>query len=341
MELKVVKNTLRFPLIALIVTWFLFMTAIYIELRNPRIRYTEQGQEINPEPYIQAQIYVFLLGIAVFSIVALWSLRKAVSIRVTNESLLARASHRFNNLAVILSLLAGAIFAIGNFLGAWNSYNPIDEPVGIRLLNVYVPIILATALVVSVILFAFVFRKDAPDIPEGEKDEDRSKLQRAVGLAYASPIIGTAIAIIFGLTVYDITKTDLDTWIWVIIQVIIAASIIIGTRFAASARKARPLPPRERRAGVAAVSLNFVLSIIFGAVVLIMSFSLGASAVNSLMYWPEWREGMSQADMVAKINDITFDWFLSDFFPALVLLLLAIFGIYRTILIRNQETEKI
>ena len=339
MELTAVKNTLRFPLFALIFTWLSFMVAIYIGIRNPQIRYTDQGQTIYPDPYVQMQTYVFLLGISVFALVALWSLRKAVSLRVAKEPSLARASHRFNNLAVILSLLAGAIFAIGNFLGAWTSYDPTYEPVTIRLLNVYVPIILATALVVLVLLFAFVFRKDAPDIPEGEKDEDRVKLQRAVGLAYASPIIGTAIAIIFGLTVYDITKTDLDTWIWVIIQVIIATSIIVGTRFAASARKARPLPPRERRAGVAAVSLNFVLSIIFGAVVLIMSFTLGAQAVDSLLYWPEWREGMSQADMVSKVSDLTLNWFTSDFLPALVLLLLAIFGIYRTIVIRNTETE--
>jgi hypothetical protein len=339
MELTAVKNTLRFPLFAIIFTWFSFMVAIYIGIRNPQVRYSDQGQAIYPDPYVQMQTYVFLLGITVFALVALWSLRKAVSMRVAQESLLARASHRFNNLAVILSLLAGAIFAIGNFLGAWQSYEPVDEPVVIRLLNVYVPIILATALVVFVLLFAFVFRKDAPDIPEGEKDEDRAKLQRAVGLAYAAPIIGTAIAIIFGLTVYDLTKTDLDTWIWVVIQVIIASSIIIGTRFAASARKARPLPPRERRAGVAAVSLNFVLSIIFGAVVLIMSFTLGAQAVDSLLYWPEWREGMSQADMISKVSDITLNWFTSDFLPALVLLLLAIFGIYRTIVIRNTETE--
>jgi hypothetical protein len=68
-----------------------------------------------------------------------------------------------------------------------------------------------------------------------------------------------------------------------------------------------------------------------------MAFALGGSAVNSLLYWPEWQEGMSQADYVAKLSDITFDWFLQDFLPALVLLLLAAYGIYKTIMIRNQE----
>lgn len=340
MEMTKLKNTIRFPLVALTFTWFSFMVAIYIGIRNPQVTYSEQGQPIYPEPYVGLQTYVFLLGITVFALVALRSLLTALSIRAKQESSLARAAHRFNNLGVILSLLAGAIFAIGNFLGAWNQYNSVEDPAFIRFMNVYLPIILATALVVFVLLQAFVFRKDAPDIPEVEVDADRAKLQRAIGLAYAAPVIGTAIAIIFGLIVYDITKTDLDTWIWVVIQVIIATSIILGTRFAASARKARPLPPRERRAGVAAVSLNFVLSIIFGVAVLFMAFTLGAAAVDSLVYWPEWREGMPQSEYVAKISDLTFGWFVSDFLPAFVLLLLAQFGIYRTLVIRNQEATE-
>jgi hypothetical protein len=337
MEFTQLKNSIRFPLVALVATWFAFMLAIYIGIRNPKETFTDNGQVVYPEPYVAWQTYVILLGIAIFAVVALRSLLVALRVRTARESLLARAAHRFNNLGVILSLLAGAVFAIGNFLGAWNRYNPVDEPIGIRFLNVYLPIILATGLVVFVILQAFVFRKDAPDIPDAAADGERVKLQRMIGLAYASPIIGTAIAIIFGLVVYDITKTELDTWIWVVIQVIIATSIIIGTRFAANAKKARRLPPRERQAGVAAVSLNFVLSVIFGVVVVVMAFALGGSAVNSLLYWPEWQEGMSQADYVAKLSDITFDWFLQDFLPALVLLLLAAYGIYKTIMIRNQE----
>jgi hypothetical protein len=339
METQKLKNTIRSPLLALIFTWASFMVAIYIGIRNPMTTYSEQGQPIEPEPYVGLQTYVFLLGITAFALVALRSLLQALSIRAQNDSSLARAAHRFNNLGVILSLLAGAVFAIGNFLGAWNQYNSVNDPALIRFLNVYLPIILATALVVFVLLQAFVFRKDAPDIPDAEQDADRAKLQRAIGLAYASPIIGTAIAIIFGLIVYDITKTDLDTWIWVVIQVIIATSIILGTRFAASAKRARPLPPRERRAGVAAVSLNFVLSIIFGVVVIIMAFALGSAAVDSLVYWPEWREGMPQSEYVAKISDLTFGWFIQKLLPALVLLLLAEFGIYRTLLIRNQEAS--
>jgi hypothetical protein len=70
-----------------------------------------------------------------------------------------------------------------------------------------------------------------------------------------------------------------------------------------------------------------------------MAFALGSSAVDSLVYWPEWREGMPQSEYVAKISDLTFGWFIQKLLPALVLLLLAEFGIYRTILIRNQEAS--
>jgi Na+/H+ antiporter NhaD/arsenite permease-like protein len=238
--------------------------------------------------------------------------------------------------------LAGAVFAVGNFLGAWNSYDLRDEPVWMRLINVYLPIVLATILVVYTLLSAFVFRKNAPDIPEGEKDEDRAKLQRAVGLAYAVPVIGTAIAIIFGLTVYDITKTSLDAWIWVIIQAIIGFSIILGTTFAARARSARALPPRERKSGVAAVNLNFVLSIVFAVVVLIMAFSLGFAGVDSLLEYSDRMEvidGQEVYNYERIMAAPSVGWLIEDMLPPILLLLLAEWGIYRTVIIRNQEAK--
>ena len=39
-------------------------------------------------------------------------------------------------------------------------------------------------------------------------------------MGFAIPILLTAAAIIFGLVVYDITRTDLQVWVWVVIQVI-------------------------------------------------------------------------------------------------------------------------
>jgi cytochrome bd-type quinol oxidase subunit 2 len=318
------------------------MFGSYIDMVAPDTQWAEDGQ-IYPDPTIQWQVYIFLLGITVFALVALKSLHSAVGLRTSWDNPLAKSAHRFANLAVILSLVAGAVFAVGNFLGAWNSYDLRGEPVWMRLLNVYLPIVLATALVVYTLLSAFVFRKNAPDIPEGEKDEDRAKLQRAVGLAYAVPVIGTAIAIIFGLTVYDITKTSLDAWIWVIIQAIIGFSIILGTTFAARAKSARALPPRERKSGVAAVNLNFVLSIIFGVVVLIMAFTLGFSGVDSLIEYSDRLElidGKEVYNYERIMAAPSIGWLIEDMLPPILLLLLAEWGIYRTVIIRNQEAKQ-
>lgn len=341
-KIEAAKRAIRTPLIALIVTWVLFMLGSYIDLIAPDTTWSDSGEMISPDPTVQWQIYVFLLGITVFALASLWSLHLAVGARMETDQPLTRSAHRFANLTVILALVAGAVFGVGNFLGAWNSYDIREEPVWMRLVNVYVPIVLATALVVYTLLSAFVFRKNAPDIPEGEKDEDRSKLQRAVGLAYAVPVIGTAIAIIFGLTVYDITKTSLDAWIWVIIQAIIGISIILGTTFAARAKSARALPPRERKSGVAAVNLNFVLSIVFAAVVLIMAFAFGFAGVDSLL---DYRDTLEMVDGREIYNFERFlvapsiGWLIEDMLPPIVLLLLAEWGIYRTIVIRNQEAK--
>jgi cytochrome bd-type quinol oxidase subunit 2 len=342
-ERATAKRAIRNPLLALIATWVLFMLGSYIDMAAPDTTWDSKGEPTYPDPSIQWQIYVFLLGITVFALIALRSLHVAVGLRSNLDRPLAKSAHRFTNLAVILSLVAGAVFAVGNFLGAWNSYDQQNEPVWMRLVNVYLPIVLATALVVYTLLSAFVFRKDAPDIPEGEKDEARAKLQRAVGLAYAVPVIGTAIAIIFGLTVYDITKTSLDAWIWVIIQAIIGFSIILGTTFAARARSARPLPPRERKSGVAAVNLNFVLSVVFGVVVLFMAFTLGFSGVDGLREYVDRMEivdGREVYNYEWTLSAPSIGWLIEDMLPPMLLLLLAEWGIYRTLVIRNEEAKQ-
>ncbi len=336
---KAVKLSVILPLIGLTLGWIFFITAIYTDLFYPYPQYGDNGQLLT-DPQIQVSTYLFLSGIAVFSGFSLWGQKKALKLRNENDSALAKSSHRLNNLAVIVALVAGAIYAIGNFLGAFNNYDSRDVPALIRIFGVYVPIVLATIMVVTLILFAFVFRQDAPDLENTEKDEERAKLQRYIGLAYASPIIGTAIAVILGLVVYDTTRTNLDVWIWVVIQAIIATSIIIGTSFAAKVRLARPLEPRPKLRGIAAVNLNLVITIVFGVVVTIMSFTFGASAVDELREWPEYKPGMTEAIMpTVKPADLT--WFISKMLPAITLLALAEFGIYRTLVVRNSKKDEI
>ena len=337
-ESRNANRAIQLPLIGLAFLWGMMILAQYVDLYREQPTYDLNGKPLPFEVTLQWSVYLILLGITGVAIASLLGQRIALALRTEADSPLAQSAHRFNNLFLILSLVGGAIFAIGNFMGAFNNYDSREASPLVRIFGVYVPIVLATALVVVVILFAFVFRKDAPDISHEEKDEERARLQRAIGLAYASPIIGTAIAIIFGLVVYDTTRTTLDVWIWVIIQAIIATSIIIGTRFAAQARSAKPLQPKPRRTGTAAVNLNLVLSIVFGAVVTIMSFSFGFGAIEKLREWPQWVEG----DPVFQqpiINAPTLNWFVESMLPALVLLALATFGIYRTMISRHKVTN--
>jgi hypothetical protein len=86
--------------------------------------------------------------------------------------------------------------------------------------------------------------------------------------------------------------------------------------------------------------LNFVLSIVFGATVSIMSFSFGASAIESLRIWPEYIEPAEGEEYVFdpgwEIAPFEWNWFFESMVPALVLLLIAAVGIYLFITERNQ-----
>ena len=338
-EIRSAKRAIIFPLVGLAVAWVFFMVGIFTD---QLVMVEQYAIDDFSEQELRWATYLYLIGISAVSVASLLGQRTALTLRNNEDFPLARAAHRFANLGIILSLLAGAIFAIGNFLGAFGGYDR-DAPGLVRIFGVYVPIVLATALVVTILLLGFVFRKDAPDL-KNEKDEDLAKKQRAVGLAYATPILGTAIAILFGLAVYDITRTTLDVWIWVIIQLIIALSILIGTRFAAKA-KLVAVEPKPRKPGVAAVSLNFVLSILFGVVVTLMAFTYGGNAIGSLIDWNAYWEAVGPMDMkgeeyvsmAPEMRGADLGWWLGDMLPALVLLALAEIGIYKSIVTRNLE----
>jgi uncharacterized protein YacL len=198
--------------------------------------------------------------------------------------------------------------------------------------------LLATGLVVYILLRAFVFRKQ---VAKGAKKEGMSDSEKALGLGYAVPIIFTAIAIIFGLVVYDVTRTDLQVWVWVIIQVIIVSGILLGTRFSTKAKSAKQASPRPRPTLAAGASnLNFVLSIIFGVTVSIMSFSFGAAAIELLRVYPPYEEPAPGEEFSAiwtwTVAPISASWFIEQMLPAIVLLVLAAAGTYLSITERNK-----
>ena len=339
MENKLSKLAILTPLVGLIGGWKFFMFAIYAGLFVYPI-YDSQGMYQGDEQIIRPSTYLFLSGIVIFGLLALYGQRLALRARALAgvDDALARAAHRFTNFAVIVALLAGAFFAIGNFLGAFNTYIDREENLTVRLFDVYIPILLATGLVVYILLRAFVFRKQ---VVKGAKKERMSESEKALGLGYAVPIIATAIAIIFGLAVYDVTRTDLEVWVWVIIQVIIVSGILLGTRFSTKAKSANAAPPQTRATLAAgAANLNFVLSIVFGVTVSFMSFTFGAMAIETLRVYPPYEEPAPGEEFTAvwtwTVSPLSVSWFIEQMLPAVVLLVLAAAGTYLSITERNK-----
>ena len=339
MENKLSKLAILAPLVGLIGGWKFFMFAIYAGLFVYPI-YDAQGIYQGDEQIIRPSTYLFLCGIVIFGLLALYGQRLALRARTLAgvDDSLARAAHRFANFAVIVALVTGAFFAIGNFLGAFNTYIDREENLTVRLFDVYIPILLATGLVVYILLRAFVFRKQ---VVKGAKKERMSESEKALGLGYAVPIIATAIAIIFGLAVYDVTRTDLEVWVWVIIQVIIVSGILLGTRFSTKAKSAKAAPPRARATLAAgAANLNFVLSIVFGVTVSIMSFAFGAAGIEKLRVYPPYEEPAPGEELTAvwswTVSPMSVSWFIEQMLPAIVLLVLAALGTYLSITERNK-----
>jgi len=339
MEIKLAKQAIITPLIGLVVGWTLFMFAIYSDLYVFPI-YDSEGMYLGETQIVQISTYLYLVGIVVFGLLALRGQQMSLHARELAglDAPLPRAAHRFTNLTVVISLVGGSIYAIGNFLNAFNSFGQENVNLLVRLFDVYVPIVLATILVIYILLRAFVYRKQTV---KQAKKQGMSDSEKALGLGYAIPILFTAVAIIFGLVVYDITRTDLQVWVWVVIQVIIALGILLGTRFSSKAKAAKAAPPRVRQTLAAgAANLNFVLSIVFGATVSIMSFTFGAAAIESLRIWPEYIEPLGGEEFVFdpgwEIAPFEWTWFFESMVPALLLLLIAAVGIYLFITERNQ-----
>jgi heme/copper-type cytochrome/quinol oxidase subunit 2 len=340
MEIKLSKQAILTPLIGLVVGWTLFMFAIYSDLFYLPI-YDYDGMYTGEAQVVKISTYLYLIGLVVFGLLALRGQQLALHARALSgpEAPLPRAAHRFTNLTVVISLVGGSIYAIGNFLSAFSLFGNENVNLLVRLFDVYIPIVLATVLVIYILLRAFVFRKQ--NVKEAKK-KGLSESEKSLGLGYAIPILFTAVAIIFGLVVYDITRTDLQVWVWVVIQVIIALGILLGTRFSSKAKSAKAVPPRPKQTLAAgAANLNFVLSIVFGATVSIMSFSFGSSAIDSLRIWPEYKEPMEGEEIVYdpgwEVAKFEWSWFFESMLPALVLLVIAAVGIYLFITERNQS----
>ena len=343
-KLSQVQKALVLPLIGEVWGWLFFMAALYSNQADNQSSY---GAEIyvDGQPDNQVHlggIYLFLIAIAGFSVFALAGQKTAIAARLElgEQNALGRAAQRFATLALVLALAFGVIYALGNFMGAFGYGKSNAENAAVRILDVYLPILVATALVIWVLLSAFVFR--AGDHHDGQKDKHGlTEAQKALGLGYALPILTTAFAIILGLIVFDVTKTGLQVWVWVLIQAIVVAGVVLGTKFASKAKLGVSRPPRERRVLAAgAAGLNFVLSVVFGGVVSIMAFTYGGIAIGKLQRFPEYDvNGKPIGSAKLTIDPISITWFINEMLPALVLLGLVVAGIYWTLIARNSEPK--
>jgi len=152
------KIALALPLLGLFIFWLATLVGAYVDLV---VQYSGGN---NQDPNYQlnafhAQPYIMVLGYAAlgFTSVAARSLAGA-----TGGSRLDAAVRVFSLVFTIGSLIIGAILGIGLFMSNFmtSSYNPSVINEGMRVLNVYVPIILDAGVLVFLILRAFVMHTD-------------------------------------------------------------------------------------------------------------------------------------------------------------------------------------
>jgi hypothetical protein len=166
--------------------------------------------------------------------------------------------------------------------------------------------------------------------------------RRNLALGYSLPIIGGAIALIFGLIVADVVGAILDIWIWIIIQVILGASLVWGTRVSTMAHNHLVETGKKLGATKGARNLNFILGIIWSGVVAIMAFVNLSTAVGKLRGYHG--TGLAEKDSAGKIatgayiKPFTADIFFGSFLPAFVLLLVLLAGVF--LLMSERNTEK-
>jgi hypothetical protein len=87
-----------------------------------------------------------------------------------------------------------------------------------------------------------------------------------------------------------------------------------------------------------AVTLNYVLSLIFAGTVSIMSFTFAMDAVNKLVIFSNCSNG-ENGTCKPSVAPLQTEWWLNDMIPAVLLLLLVEFAVYFVITARNKTVQ--
>ena len=174
-----------------------------------------------------------------------------------------------------------------------------------------------------------------------------AKARKSLSLGYSLPIMGGALAIVFGLAVYDITGTTFSIWIWTIIFAILGFSLVLGTRFASAANNFASVTGKSVGASRGALNLNFILGILWSAVVAITSYMSAMQSVGSLRLFRYVQTDLDKTGknpnnwmrQVADVLPFKWSWLLNNFLPTFVLLVLVVVGTYLLLAERGREPK--
>ncbi|MEY4417948.1 MAG: hypothetical protein RIQ88_386 [Actinomycetota bacterium] len=329
---KSLKLSAVLSLIGLSVMWFGLMIGNYVKLiDNPYSDHHGIIQSGYPGMF-RPSTYVFLVAIAGFALLSALAFRKAdAELAVMAPGALPVV--RFNGAAVVTSLVSMVIFVLSLFFASFNGFQGSNS-VSDQILGIYLPILLGAGVCVFSILSVTVYRKSITSA-ENVSAEDK-KAKREAALAFVYPIVGTTIALIIGLIVYQAQRNNPQTWAWVLILAIVAVSIILGSIYSGRARAhGASVPKPIRIPGTAALNLNFVLVVIFVVIVSIMSLTFGLGAISSLDHSYEYFPKPAQ-----RVASPTFGWFVKDMLPAILMLLLVEVSAYIAVRIRSIVAQK-
>ena len=290
------------------VAWLLFTAGQYVDL------VTTAGVVWDPDEPEQVRFahYFTVAALVVLGIGALAAKRRLAKLRAQAEprSALVDSVSQFSS---IMLIVAAALSTWAVFMLFMDGFFTGSEPAPLaRVVNLYLPIVIYTALVVVLLLVGFVFSPAPAQVAKAqmetavdpaapaptqtdsaaqaadaqqpyEAQPSQGSAQRSTAFAYAVPIVAAAIALVLGLIVYDVTRTALQVWVWVAILVIVGAGLLAGTVFARRAHAHAPSPHVVAGAKI----LNFVFSVLFTVIVAGMSLTYGTSAVRDLSVWPQ------------------------------------------------------
>ena len=305
------------PLVGLIITWSLWFVGSFAQ--------TAFFSGMNASNELHWNVYLYLAGIAVFAGASVFAFRVADAEVASARSSSSVAVLKFAGFGVVVSAVAGAVYALALFFASVSSDSPN------KLLETYVPIILVAGVIVVAVLQATAWRKS--DSVPGEPADPR---KRALALAWALPILGSALALIIGLVSYS-GNSNVSIWVLVVTLSIIMVSVLIGTHFATIGHALVKQQVRENtvEVGGGASKLNFVLAVVFGAAVNVLAFSLGAAAaanIHTINYNNDGTQTLSAAHLDG-------DWWGNQFAPSLSFLLLAQAITYFSVTMRHRKAE--